>query len=292
MCILLITNAHPQFPFILCSNRDEFLARPTHTAHQHVYNGMAVFSPQDLARVDHGTWIALNPQTGQLAVLVNYREGPKLTVNPVSRGVLPLEYVTSLKRSRCGFLNELRAKFGSDVLEDIGGFSLMFGTIGGSFDVVSNKTADDFKVFVEPGEVHGLSNSKFDQPWEKVNIGEHKLREVLDMGITNKDELVEELFKVLSLDTMRNITNDYEANYRNIENSIFIPPLLVRDYTRGNVLAGKYYGTRTQTVILQDLKGSITYIERNLHSSDDLEEKPQQRSFEFTIPNVTKSYFH
>jgi uncharacterized protein with NRDE domain len=281
MCILLTTNGHHQFPFILISNRDEFFARETQRAHLHSYNNAPVLSPEDLARIDHGTWLALNPETAQLAVLVNYREGPKLTVNPVSRGVLPLEYVTSKARSRCAFLNDLRSRFGSDILEAIGGFSLMFGTIGGTFDVVSNKTCDDFKVFLEQGEVHGLSNSKFDEPWPKVLVGEEKLKEVLRKNITEKETLVDELFKVLSFNSMGNLTPDFEANYHNIENSIFVPPLLVRDFTRGNVLAGKYYGTRTQTVILQDLDGKISYIERNLHSSDDLQETQQEHRFEF-----------
>lgn len=281
MCILLTTNAHEDFPFILLSNRDEYLGRATRSAHVHTYNDTQVLSPEDLARADHGTWLALNPKTRQLAVLVNYREGVKSSVNPVSRGVLPLEYVTRHTRSRSGFLNELRAKYGGDVFEEIGGFSLMLGTMGGTFDVVSNKTVDDFKLLVESGSVHGLSNSKFDEPWPKVIVGEEKLKEVIQKGITNKEQLIEELFGVLSYDTMGNLTHDYEANYRNIEKTIFVPPLLVRDYTRGNVLAGKYYGTRTQTVILQDKQGHITYVERNLHSSDELSERPTEQIFDF-----------
>lgn len=281
MCILLTTNAHPKYPFILLSNRDEFLARSTQTAHLHMYNSTRVLSPSDLARVDHGTWLAVNPETHQLAVLVNYREGPKLSVNPVSRGVLPLEYVTSALRSRTAFLSDLRSKFGSDVLDEIGGFSLMFGVIGGSFDVVSNKTCDDFKVFNTQGEVHGLSNSKFDEPWPKVTRGEHELKELLLKNISDEETLIEELFKLLSIESLGNLTDDFEANYHNIESTIFVPPLLVRGFTRGNSLAGKYYGTRTQTVILMDKQGKIAYIERNLHSSDELDEDPQQQRFTF-----------
>lgn len=283
MCILITTNAHPHFPFVLCSNRDEYLSRATAPAHLHEYAQTTILSPLDMARVDHGTWIALNPATAKLAVLVNYREGMKLEVNPVSRGVLPLEYVTSLARSRTEFLNELRGKYGSDVLEEIGGFSLMFGTIGERFDIISNKNGDDFKCFIDK-EVHGLSNSKFDEPWEKVKLGERGLKSIVDEAKEDKETVIEDLLSLLSTNTLDNMTDDFEANFHNIEKTIFVPPLLVRDYTRGNPLAGKYYGTRTQTVILLDKNGQLTYIERNLHTSDDLTEEPMTQRFDMKIP--------
>ncbi|CCH41571.1 hypothetical protein BN7_1112 [Wickerhamomyces ciferrii] len=290
MCILLTTNANKDYRFILLSNRDEYYQRATQLASFHEYNNVKILSPLDLARKDHGTWIALNTENDKFAILVNYREGIKEAINPVSRGVLPQDYVVSNSTTRSQFLNELSAKYDDgELLSKIGGFNLLFGDLSSnSFDIISNKNNSDFKIFTTKDEYHGLSNSSFDEPWEKVRIGEQLLREYTEnynnsTSTINKEDLVESLFNLLSYNTMENITNDFQGNFENIKNSIFIPPLKVRDYNRNNVLAGQWYGTRTQTVILVDNHGHVSYIERNLHSSDDLDESPQTQKFEFEL---------
>lgn len=74
MCIAIATTNHPEYPFILLSNRDEFFKRPTMPAHfRDVGNGVKLLSPLDLARQEHGTWIGVTTN-GKIAVLVNYRE--------------------------------------------------------------------------------------------------------------------------------------------------------------------------------------------------------------------------
>lgn len=292
MCILLTTNGNKDYPFILLSNRDEYFKRDTKQAHFHVYNGQSIISPLDMARVDHGTWMALNPSNKRFAILVNFREGIKDTVNPISRGVLPVDFVTSQNgNTKNKYLTELILKYKDENLFDkIGGFNLLFGDlISNRFDIISNKNDSDFKLFSEPNEYHGLSNSSFDDPWNKVKIGVTKLKELttcynLDSNVS-KDELVNELFDLLSYNTLGNITEDYQANFENIKGTIFVPPLLVRDYNRNNSLAGKYYGTRTQTVVLVDRNYHLTYIEKNLHSNDDLNEEPTFVKFEIDLMN-------
>lgn len=286
MCILLTTNANKDYPFVLLSNRDEFFRRATQLATFHEYDNTRVLSPLDMARKDHGTWLALNPQNHKFAILVNYREGLKEVINPVSRGVLPLDYIVSQSETRSQFLNELGARYNdSELLSKIGGFNLLFGDLSkNSFDIISNKNASDFKIFTRKNEYHGLSNSSFDDPWEKVRLGEEKLKTLTEDYNENhgsKEKFIEDLFSLLSYNTLGNITDDLEGNFNNIKNTIFVPALKVRDYNRNNPLAGEYYGTRTQTVILVDKYGKITYVERNLHSSDDLSEKPQTQTYEF-----------
>jgi len=308
MCILLTTNANKDYPFILISNRDEYFKRATQCATFHTFNNknIRILSPLDMARKDHGTWIALNPENHKFAILVNFREGLKEAINPVSRGVLPLDYVISDADSRNGFLNELSIRYNdSELLQKIGGFNLLFGNLDStktscsSFDIISNKNTADFKIFTSnKGEYHGLSNSSFDEPWEKVKIGEEKLKQVIEdynlnseneVSYSNisspscKDELITKLFELLSYNTLGNITQDFQGNFENIKNTIFVPPLKVRDFNRNNPLAGEYYGTRTQTIIMVDKIGHVTYIEKNLHSSDDLNEQPHLQTYEFDI---------
>lgn len=289
MCILLTTNANKDYPFVLLSNRDEYFRRATQQASFHEYNHTKVLSPLDMARKDHGTWLALNPENHKFSILVNFREGIKDVINPVSRGVLPLDYVVSDSVTRSQFLNELSTNYNdSELLTKIGGFNLLFGDLkNNSFDIISNKNNSDFKIFTRKNEYHGLSNSSFDEPWEKVKAGEHRLQKLTEDYNQNdsigKEQFVEQLFDLLSLNTLGNITQDYQGNFENIRNTIFVPPLKVRDYNRNNLLTGEYYGTRTQTIILVDKFGKISYIERNLHSSDDLNETPQLQSFEFEM---------
>lgn len=290
MCILLTTNANKDYPFVLLSNRDEFFKRATQQAEFHEYDHTRILSPLDMARKDHGTWIALNPESHKFSILVNFREGLKESINPVSRGVLPLDYVVSGSITRSQFLNELSAKYNDgDLLTKIGGFNLLFGDLkNNSFDIISNKNNSDFKIFTRNAEYHGLSNSSFDEPWVKVKTGVKCLEELTqgynkEEGPVDKEKFIEQLFELLSLNTLENITEDFEGNFKNIENTIFVPPLKVRDFTRNNPLAGELYGTRTQTIILVDKMGGITYVERNLHSSDDLSERPQLRTYEFKM---------
>ena len=88
MCILLVTTLHPVYPYILLSNRDEFLSRPTARAtwwsprHSHVLGG------RDLQRDVRGTWLGITRQ-GRIAVLTNFREEGEIVLSKRSRGELP-----------------------------------------------------------------------------------------------------------------------------------------------------------------------------------------------------------
>lgn len=288
MCILVTTNANSDFPFVLVSNRDEYFKRATQQVTKHYYNNHEIISPLDMARSDHGTWLALNPAMKKFAILVNYREGIKDTINPISRGVLPLDYVTSNASTRNEYLTEMVLKYGDEkLLTKIGGFNLLFGDLlKNRYDIISNKNDADFKIFSTKPEYHGLSNSSFDEPWEKVRIGETLLKEITESYNDRpipKNEFIDKLFELLSHNTLDNVTDDYQANFDKIKSSIFVPPLTVRDYNRNNSFAGEYYGTRTQTVILVDKSHHLSYIERNLHSSDDLNEEPTYTTFEFDL---------
>lgn len=84
MCVALFTLDHPDYALcvacrffrsffsfffaisILCSNRDEYLSRPTQPAAFHSFGGQPVLSGIDVRA--GGTWLGLT-QTGKLALL-------------------------------------------------------------------------------------------------------------------------------------------------------------------------------------------------------------------------------
>lgn len=79
MCILISSTEHPDYPFILLSNRDEYFRRPTGQACFREVNNKTILSPVDLGRPEHGTWIGVDKE-GRLAALVNFREEDDLSM--------------------------------------------------------------------------------------------------------------------------------------------------------------------------------------------------------------------
>lgn len=310
MCILLTTTTHPEYPFLLLSNRDEYFARATQRATvQNLPNGVQMVSPLDLGRPEHGTWIGIT-SSGRVAVLVNYRE-PTLYISEVSRGVLPLEYLKSDLLDREWFTTlerRLTENAGQNVtLNHIGGFSLVYGKLEldkttGSIkplNVMSNR-GDHGKLHTpkaETGDLHqeiasqttfGLSNSLYYAPWKKVELGTAKLAAMVETAIECEyllDDIVEACFEILCTDT-------YDAEVRKkgtfpeelteLQNSIFIPPLeTYYDLRTAPPTVGRFYGTRTQTVIAFHKSGTLHYFERDLHPDDSETVKIQAQHFKF-----------
>ncbi|KAK6456579.1 NRDE protein-domain-containing protein [Scheffersomyces xylosifermentans] len=313
MCILLSTTEHPDFPFILLSNRDEYFRRPTQPAHfRQLDHNSKVLSPLDLGRPEHGTWIGVTT-TGKIAVLVNYREDHPFS--EVSRGILPLAYLCSSKPDDKWHKN-LEASLshvckGKVSLNQIGGFSLVYGDLAidaktGKLDhlnILSNRgdhghihsttAADldsDLHGDISGRTTFGLSNSLYYEPWKKVKLGEsmlHNLMKEAKQAEFSQEELVEECFRILSHDTYdKEVKKEkgFEGKLKELRNSIFIPPLETGVSPSPLVTTvGKFYGTRTQTIILLDRFGNLNYYERNLHSSDNLDDDASVTTSHFTF---------
>ncbi|KAK9453003.1 NRDE protein-domain-containing protein [Dipodascopsis uninucleata] len=129
MCILLISTAHPKYPLVLLSNRDEYLNRPTSTAHFWSAPYDHILSPKDLARQEHGTWIGMSTK-GRLAVLLNYREEKSDdNIGRLSRGALVKDFLTSEETSTEAWIDKLLKDAGPDGLSAVGGFSMMCGVL-------------------------------------------------------------------------------------------------------------------------------------------------------------------
>ncbi len=94
MCHLaLALNAHPDYPFVLCSNRDEFSDRPF--SPPRVREDGTLYAMDDRSQ---GTWLGIHVHNGHFATLTNIggRGGP----GGVSRGALTRAFVESPSRAR------------------------------------------------------------------------------------------------------------------------------------------------------------------------------------------------
>lgn len=299
------------------SNRDEFFCRPTQRATiRDLPDGTKILSPLDLGRDEHGTWIGIT-STGKIAVLVNYREEGDV-FSKVSRGIIPIEYLSSsdedeewhdliqssLKRGINGM--------GPVKLQDIGGFSFVYGKLQidentgniKPLNIISNRgdrgkihsynQMNDLHEDVARQQTFSLSNALYYHPWKKTVMATEALGELVETARADRyshDQLVESCFDVLSKDTYNPIVREGPEGLRDeklaeLRNLIFIPPLEVNCLTpsvSGKSIYNRFYGTRTQTVIMLHKSGNLHYYERDLHSDDSEAVKVQDQHFQFKI---------
>lgn len=318
MCITLLSTAHPAYPFILLSNRDEFLNRPTARAdwwdapNEHVLGG------RDLQRQERGTWLGITKQ-GRLANLTNFRDEGVEVARDKSRGGLVNAYLAVPPGSRQddgAFVKHLVDDIG---IHNVGGFTLLFGELRPPKDgllpglaAVSNRTSSAeglTRIGTNFGETHGLSNSHFgDMTWPKVVRGEQLLKQAIHAAVDRSDtqeHLIESLFDVLSVDTLPRPKpgEDFQKFTRQLRNSILIPPVggkAVESNPADKVAAADgigtpddgslkvgegIYGTQKHTVILVSMEGHVTFVERTLYDAQGQTTLSDQREkrFDFEI---------
>ena len=155
------------------------------------------------------------------------------------------------------------------------------------------------------GQTHGLSNAHYgDLSWPKVVHGEQLLRQLVHSHVTRgagKEDLVERLFDLLSVDTLpkRREGEDWQTYVAQLRNSIFIPRVggeevasqpgdeIAAAKSTGQEAGGSHglYATQKQTIILVDCKGHVTFIERTTFDEQGREtaESSNRRTFEFDI---------
>ncbi|QIW95078.1 hypothetical protein AMS68_000596 [Peltaster fructicola] len=295
MCIAIVSTAHPTYPFILLSNRDEFLTRPTarvdwwQDPHSHV------LGPRDLQKQEQGTWLGITSD-GRFAVLTNFRdEGVEVTKDK-SRGGIVTAWLQPQPESAPSvdqFADHLIHEVG---INDVGGFSLLFGQLSrdhkDGLTILSNRSTSSNalpRIARHAGETHGLSNSHYgDLTWPKVVHGEMLLKQAITANVSrgdSKEKLIQSLFDVLCVDTLpkRQEGETWVSFVRQLRNSILIPPVggNTVDKNRPDSLASgttddgsnaplsitneTAYGTHKQTIILVDTEGKVNWIERTLY---------------------------
>lgn len=311
MCILLTTTEHPDYPLIILSNRDEYFVRPTQPASFRPLLDCHLLTPLDKGRIEQGTWIGVNTK-GKFAALVNYREEDVNIISEVSRGILPIDYLSS-PLSDNQWYDNIETSLGKRVSDNdggkvplgrIGGFSLVYGNIGldnngrtKKLNIISNR--GDKGTLHDPSSndaicqesTFGISNSLYYNPWNKVTQGKSLLKNLIENAVESHylhQQLIESCFQVLSTDTFDRSVMElptFKPKLKELQNSIFIPPLST-NLPEENVTStiGHYYGTRTQTVIALHRSGSVHYYERNLNDTDDItKNKPNSHHYSFDI---------
>ena len=222
MCLILLgVNPHPRFRLIVAANRDELHARPTIPADYWPETDWLIAGRDVNAG---GTWLGIT-RSGRFAAVTNYKEEPPEPLPPLSRGELPLGFLTSDKLPMA-YLEEVH-----ETARRYRGFNLLVSD-GNETAYFGNRAGQPHQL--EDG-CYGLSNQLLDCDWPKVGEGRSRLQQTIT---AEPDDLVEALFEIL-LDT---------GDGRDFSNS----------FIRSDV-----YGTRAATVVLVERDGASYFEERN-----------------------------
>jgi len=156
MCILFLSiKQHPDYPLIICANRDEFHQRPTERAH------FWQQYPHTLAGKDlqaGGSWLGIN-KAGYFAAITNIRTGNSPEVGKKSRG----ELVTwALKPN--SIINEAWLQQYS---QQYNPFNLIYGSLNNlaCFNSILNE-----QTLLTEG-IHAISNGSINDVWPKMTHG-------------------------------------------------------------------------------------------------------------------------
>lgn len=230
MCLLVMAlNSHPRYPFILATNRDEFLDREARPAH------WWPDAPRILAGRDEragGTWLGIT-RGGRFAMVTNYRDLRRPRINGRSRGLLVRDALDGSTRP------------GMDAVYD--GFNLLHGDLP-TLHYTSNITG---RIEQVPDGLHGMSNSLLDTPWPKVL----RALDLFAPAIAGPEPDVEALFHLLR-DEQRPADDLLPETGLDRDRERALSSIFIRTPT---------YGTRCSTVILFDEAGNVVLEERTHH---------------------------
>jgi len=302
MCIALFSFDHPVYSVVLCSNRDEFLHRPTTHARFHNFETEItgdnesldsekpgqVLSGRDL--IAGGTWLGINRE-GRIAVLTNITEEYKSW--PTSRGDLPHNFLLP-PANKFETLDVYVEHLTTPPSDAYAGFNLLLAApskaglqtfevarvtnSGGGGRITSRPLREDERAFgAMSNGVDGLPGGE----WPKVIEGRERLQQILEMGL-DEEGMIQAMFDALG------VCRKPPQTRQELRTSIMIPPVLIpnSNYTippSGTETAlkepvtqvsGYWYGTRLSTVLLVKKTGEVTFVERDIWVLDPTTQQP------------------
>ncbi|MDF0533445.1 NRDE family protein [Shewanella sp. A32] len=250
MCILFVAlQQHPDYPLILCANRDEYHHRPSQAAH--------FWPPQQqlLAGKDlsaGGSWLGVNRQ-GTLAAITNIRAPHLLRDNCRSRGEL---VIRALSQS-------VSPQWLQQHQQDYNPFNLLYGDADHLY--CYNSLGENLQPLT-PG-FHAISNGALDDIWPKMARGTQALQQKI-AGAAPLDYAT--LLDIMQDDTEAESAQlpdtGIDSEWEQKLSAIFI--------------RHPQYGTRSTSLLLQNHAGEIHFHEVRYNSDGKV---LGQESFHFAI---------
>jgi uncharacterized protein with NRDE domain len=247
MCLLAFNwNNHPEYRMILVANRDEFFERPTESLHLWEEG---FFAGKDLRA--GGTWLGIHPN-GRFAAITNFRDMRNLKKYAKSRGDLVKNYLKG-EMGPEEYLIEIQKE-----KDEYEGFNLLVGTHEKLF-YFSNRMDGIHKLSYG---LYGLSNALLDTPWNKLLMAKEKLKNKIEKGSFDKNELIEAvLSKVVAPDDQLADTGATLEQERAVSAQF--------------INFGDYYGTINTTVILWKHSGEVEIKEKRYFQTEGRSEEKE-----------------
>lgn len=254
MCILFIAvNQHPDYPVIICANRDEFHQRPTEN--MHYWPKHKILAGKDLQA--GGTWLGLNA-TGSFSAVTNFRQLSSFDEKKRSRGDLVLKALQSDELTTQQYL--------LNTSEQYNDFNLVFGSLSNlqAFDSVNKKI-----VALNAG-FHSVCNGALDDIWPKMALGLNKLAALISANKVDVDALFAVMMNQDIADKQQLPDTGLSLDLESLLSSIFI--------------RSPDYGTRSTTIIRQNTLGEIEVHDRSYNTEGEVD---KQNIFQFTPSSLS-----
>ncbi|KAF9065179.1 NRDE protein-domain-containing protein [Rhodocollybia butyracea] len=295
MCIVFWTLDHPDYSLIVCSNRDEYLNRPTRSATFHSFGHEA--SPNSILsgidEVGGGTWFGMT-RSGKVALLTNITEPVSKFTS--SRGSLVSSFLLSDLHTGNSLQQHVEKLYPWDA--KYAGFNLLllapapsassanelpydasFVSNAGAGGAISSRPLSDIEK-AGGGFSNGV-DGKGGSEWPKVTHGLQDFRAALKSQSLTEAEFTNRLFEVLAWKSPTPVTMRSE-----LRNTIEVTPLPITVENNPTL-----YGTRLSTVILIRRDGHVSFIERDIWKdmNGKIERIPvsSERRFCFKLDSVT-----
>lgn len=233
MCILFIAvEQHPDYPIIICANRDEFHQRPTQNMHW--WPDKNLLAGKDLQA--GGTWLGLNNE-GYFSALTNFRRPASFDDKKRSRGDLVVQALKNDKIKTQQVLSQDAHQYND--------FNLVFGPLNNlqAFDSVNKKFSTLNAGF------HSVCNGALDDIWPKMALGIKRLEGL----IVNNNINIDAFFTVM---TNRELAQAQHLPFTGISSEL-------ESLLSSIFIISPDYGTRSTAIILQSKDGNIDVYERN-----------------------------
>ncbi|MBC8212746.1 MAG: NRDE family protein [Gammaproteobacteria bacterium] len=250
MCLLAIAwQVHPDYPLVVCANRDEFYARPAQVAHFWPDHPQ-LFGGRDLQQ--GGSWMGIS-RKGRFSAITNIRDPQANRADASSRGLLVSRFLQG-EGTALDYCETLQSQG-----QIYNGYNLI-AYDGCSLVYQSNYTAQP--QCLAPG-LYGVSNSTLDIAWPKAQSAVQKLGRWLEQPGT-----IDQLALLLN---DRSIVADQRLPQTGV-------PLALERVLSAEFIEHEEYGTRCSTALLVHRSGLAEYCEVTHHPAPSL---TQQRIEDF-----------
>ncbi|XP_068994847.1 transport and Golgi organization protein 2 homolog [Embiotoca jacksoni] len=243
------------YRLILAANRDEFYNRPSKAADFWGTNN-EILSGLDLeCGKEGGSWLGISKR-GKLAVITNYMEG-RQNPDAKGRGFLVSNYLIDKDVENYSYLKKVSTEG-----HLYNGFNLITAEFKAKQDTVcyyGNRGSPE-PIHLKPG-IYGLSNSLLDTPWTKLLQGKRHFTSVVNNQSLSSDGLMQELLNILNNEEL-NTPDPIQENQGDGYSKSMIQAL------SAVCVRSPLYGTRTNTIILIDAEGNVTFTERTMLNCD------------------------